>query len=316
MVARGYEEAATPVTAAGYGLHALAADFCPGCRIAVPFPVPRGADGLHDALAQHIGKRAAEALEEGEGENVHAHVVVFVVGAGRPPLAELALLLVVFCAADLAEVVDLIGFFPQHAIPFGRLREEVAPRDLAVVRAVEVAGLHGRADAIIDAADETVADRDAREQREIALGDAEGDIGASRVAPLADNAAALHDHAGRSAARTHDARDLAPRPRLVPLHVSDVAAIRIVERARPGAFGCFGPGDGRFELFRIQAGGGGREGFPGCILGRGRVRRLGHESTPVDGGPSMVRIRSRGSAMRAAKTSDRADVGVCRRPSS
>ena len=66
---------------------------------------------------------------------------------------------------------------------------------------------------------------------EIALGATERHVGARRVAPLGDDAAALEDRARRTAAFAHGARDLAPRPRLVPLDDADVAAIRIVERS-------------------------------------------------------------------------------------
>ena len=93
----------------------------------------------------------------------------------------------------------------------------------------------GGPDRLVDAGDQAVGDREAGEHGQVALGDAEGHVGARGVAPLGDDAAALEDHAGRAAARQHGADDLAPRPRLVPLDDADVAAVRIVEAARPGA---------------------------------------------------------------------------------
>src|SRR5215207_957700 len=77
--------------------------------------------------------------------------------------------------------------------------------------------------------DQSIVASKPREDREVALRDAEGHIGACDLAPLGDDTSGLDDDARRAAARDHRADDLAPRPLLVPLDRADIAAVRIIE---------------------------------------------------------------------------------------
>jgi len=56
-------------------------------------------------------------------------------GRAREPLFPLPA--VVGARTDLPEMVDLIGLAEQRALPLARLLQQVAPRDRAVMRAVE-----------------------------------------------------------------------------------------------------------------------------------------------------------------------------------
>ena len=116
------------------------------------------------------------------------------------------------------------------------------------------------ADRLVDAGDEAVGDRQSGQDGEIALGDAEGHVGARGVAPFGDQAAALQDQAGRPAARHDRPGDLAPGPRLVPLHDADIAPVRIVEAARPRAVAGERETDGALERGGIET------CFGGCDL--------------------------------------------------
>ena len=42
----------------------------PGRAVAVPLPVLRGADRVHDALAQDLGQRPAEALQQAKASRL------------------------------------------------------------------------------------------------------------------------------------------------------------------------------------------------------------------------------------------------------
>src|SRR5690606_25740274 len=66
------------------------------------------------------------------------------------------------------------------------------------------------------------------------------------------NPASVEYKAGRTAAMTHDAPDLAPRPFLVPLDDADETSIRIMKRTRPWALGRFGKRDGLAERAGIE----------------------------------------------------------------
>src|SRR5207245_5569640 len=129
----------------------------------------------------------------------------------RPPLlrvAELAL-------ADVAVVVDRVGLAPERALPFARLLEEVAPGDRAVLGRVEAVVEGVAAHRVVEVLDEPAKQPGARERGEVALGDAEGHVGAVRIAPLGDDGAAPEDHAVRPAARPHGAEHVARRGGLV-----------------------------------------------------------------------------------------------------
>ena len=105
-------------------------------------------------------------------------------------------------------VVDTVFLAEHRALPFAGLGEQVAPGDVLVLRALEavieciVTGL------VVEVLDEAVAQRQAGEQGEVALGDAEGHVGPGDIAPFGQDLAAAIDDAGMAAARRHRAQYL------------------------------------------------------------------------------------------------------------
>ncbi|MDB5512117.1 MAG: hypothetical protein JWR08_1600 [Enterovirga sp.] len=248
--------------AARHGLYLGAADRHPGGPVAEPFPALGSTDRGHDPLAQHLRQRPPEPAEQAVAEKVHPHVVVFVERAGLAQVAALALAAVVGTWPDLAEMVDLVRLAEQLALPLARLLEQVAPRDAPVMRAVEKRILDTRPHRLVQVRDEPVVGRDAGQDGEVALGDRERHVRARRIAPLGHPPAALQDHACGAAARPHRADHLAPGPRLVPLDVPDIAAVRIVEAAGPGALMRGRERDRGVEPGRVETGRGGVEPLP------------------------------------------------------
>ena len=241
----------------------------------MPLPARRRADRVHDALAQHVGQRAAEALQQAERQQIDAHVVVLEVRAWSFQLAALALAALVGAGSRLAVVIDLVGLAPQLALPLARLVQEMAPGDAGVVRAREPGPFDRGADRLVEPGYEAVGDGKAGQHRQVALGNGEGHVAARRVAPLGNDAAALEDHAGGAAARHHGPDDLAPRPCLVPLDVADVAPVRVVETARPRAVAGEREIDGRLQLAGIEAGVRRGDGPPGGCIGDVGMARVG-----------------------------------------
>ncbi len=275
------------MAAAGDRLHALPVDLDPRGLVALPAPALRGADLVHDALAQHVGKRLAEAAQQRIAERVHPDVVVFVEAAGLAELAALALAAVVGADADLPEMVDLVGFAEDLALPFAVHVEQMAPGDLRVVRAGEMLAVDAFADRLVDIGDQPIGDGEARQHRKIALGDREGHVGALDIAPFGDDLAAVQHDAGRPAARLDRPDDLGPRTGLVPFTIPDIGAVRIEHAARPGGVVSLREVDGGLEM-------GGRKGVrqggdSGSGTGPGRLSiaargRLACWGTPCSGG--------------------------------
>src|SRR5262249_8277903 len=73
-----------------------------------------------------------------------------------------------------------IGLVPQHALPFGGLLQQAMPSDRVVVRRVEAAIVHRPADRLMRITDQSAIPGEPGEDRQIALGDAEGHIGPRR----------------------------------------------------------------------------------------------------------------------------------------
>src|SRR5690606_273976 len=94
MVARADHDPAAPMPAAGNGLHARSIDVHPARLIAVPLPGGGTAKRGHDMAIEHLRQRLLEDAEQAQAETVHAHIVVFEVGAGRAERALCALVLV------------------------------------------------------------------------------------------------------------------------------------------------------------------------------------------------------------------------------
>ncbi len=166
-------------------------------------------------------------------------------------------------------MVDLIGLAEDLALPFARLLQQVAPGDLTVMRAGKDRAGDGGADRLVDILDQAIVEGDAGEHREIALGDREGHVGAGGVAPFGDDAPSLQDEAGRAAALAHRADDLGPGAALVPLDIPDIAAVRIVQAARPGTLLLAGEIDRGLQLLSVEAGLGGRDRLPEGAIGGG-----------------------------------------------
>ena len=73
---------ATEVAAAGHRLHAQAVQGDPRVPVALPAPGRRRADGIHHPTLEHLRRGLALQLEQGQRQQVHAHVVVLVARAG------------------------------------------------------------------------------------------------------------------------------------------------------------------------------------------------------------------------------------------
>ena len=165
--------------------------------------VPTNVVGSMTRSRKHVGQRAAEALQQAECQQVHAHVVVFEVGAGGLQLAALALAAVVGAGAGLAVVIDLVGLAPQLALPLARQVQEMAPGDAGVVRAREPRALDRVADRLVDAAIRPSVDGEAGQEAKVALGDAKVISGRAVSPHSATMRPPFEDHAGRPAARDH-----------------------------------------------------------------------------------------------------------------
>src|SRR5215467_12513956 len=114
-------------------------------------------------------------------------------------------------AADGAVAVDQVRLIPQHSLPFRGLLEEVVPSDRVVMRRIETPVVDPEADFLMWVADQPAVPGKAREDREIALGHAEGHVYTSGIAPFGDHKPAAQQQTVRSAARTHRPEGLVPR---------------------------------------------------------------------------------------------------------
>lgn len=162
-------------------------------------------------------------------------------------------------------MVDLVGFAEDLALPFAVHVEQMAPGDLRVVRAGEMRAVDAFAYGIVDIGDQPVGDGEARQHREIALGDREGHVGALDIAPFGDDLATVQDHAGRPAARLDRPDDLGPRTLLVPFAIPDIGAVRIEHAARPGGIVRLREIDGGLETGGGE--GAGQGGDSGVVTG-------------------------------------------------
>src|ERR1700735_1648222 len=82
---------ATPVCAAGDTFDGPPVDLDRRCAVAVPGPIRRRTDRLHDAFRTHLWQRATKATQQREAQPVDADVVVFPVLARRLQQTRLAL---------------------------------------------------------------------------------------------------------------------------------------------------------------------------------------------------------------------------------
>ncbi len=187
LVARADRHAAAPVRATGDRLHAPAVDLDPGIVVALPAEIATAADRLQHAFEKHLRQRPPEEMQQRQRQLVDAHVVVFPVAPRRAQRAKLSLpargrLGVV---GDAPVVLHLVGHAEALALPFAGLREEVLPGDRAVVRGIEADARQPVAHALARF-QQPARMRDAREQREVSLRDAEGLVRAIGFAPGGD----------------------------------------------------------------------------------------------------------------------------------
>src|ERR1044071_1619461 len=105
-------------------------------------------------------------------------------------------------------MVDTIFLAELRALPFAGLGEQMPPRDVAVLLALEAVIESRIARPVVEAPDQAVADGKSGQQRQEALGDAEGHVGACDVAPFGQDLAAAIDDAGMSAPRADRSQHL------------------------------------------------------------------------------------------------------------
>jgi len=167
---QGIDEYATAVmTAATNGLHLRTVQRKPGVVVAEPTPGGGGADGVHDALLQHLRQWLTPDLEQGVSQEVDPHVVVFKVGAGLVKLAVAPVVEAGFAVGAVGPVVEA----EEGARPVGSLEQQVLPGDLCVVVAAEGTVPDVVFDGFVDVADQAVVEGKASGGREVAFGDTE-----------------------------------------------------------------------------------------------------------------------------------------------
>src|ERR1700693_2582644 len=168
-------------------------------------------------------------------------------------------------AADAAVAVDQIGLAPQLALPFRSLLQQVAPGDAVVVRRVEAAILDRAPHRLVEIADQPAIPSEPGEDRQIALGDAEGLVDLAGVAPFGDDPALPQHQAVRAAAWAHRAERLVPGRLLAEIGLDDMGEV-----APPGRLALGGePGRGG-DRGEIETGGGRLAVFP-CRIWRGKI---------------------------------------------
>ena len=187
--------AAAPPRAARDRRHPLAVNIDVRVRIWHPLPRRRRADGIHHLVAKYVGNRPLENTQQRQRKAVHAHVVVFVVRAGRSNRARLHL----GGAECLAS--DEVGVLAPHlAFPLRVLLKMVAPCHAAVLGRIVPAVLHHLRDGVVEIRNQPAIERDTRDCREHALRDAVCRIRTKRISELRDDVAAADDQAGAAAA--------------------------------------------------------------------------------------------------------------------
>ena len=247
LVARADLHAAAPVRAARHRLDALAIDLDPGVVVALPQEVAAAADRPQHAVEEHLRQRAPEQVSQRERELVDAHVVVFPVVARFAQRAALSLpALGRFGVVRHAPVVlHLVGHAETFALPFAGLRKQVLPGDRAVVLRIETDAGQPVAHALAGR-EQPARVRNAREQREVGLGDAERLVRAIGFAPGGDFLAAHTDDTGDAAAWMHRPAQAVERRRVI---VVDAPARGVGGRiARPRNLVRLRKADGLVEL--------------------------------------------------------------------
>ncbi len=183
------------MTAARDGFHRDATDLDGRIAIAVPLPARGRADRPHHRVREHARQRLSEEPQQREAQAVDADVVVFPVGAGLAQRPERAFGIVgLALRLQVAVSVDEVGLAPERALPLRGLLQQMMPGDGTVLRGLEPAVRDAHAHALLRIGQQPAVMSDAGEQAEVALGDAEGHVDLTRVAP------ARHQPSARRAA--------------------------------------------------------------------------------------------------------------------
>src|SRR5207248_7926026 len=156
-------------------------------------------------------QRPAPQPEQGQAEPVYPDVVVFPEFAWSAEIAMAPLGCGARPSSNGAVAVDRVRLVPQNAVPFRSLLQQVMPGDRVVVRRIETAVVDSDPDPFVWIFDQTVVPGETGEDREIALGDAEGHVDTRRVAPLGHDEPVAQQETVRPAARTHRPERLVPR---------------------------------------------------------------------------------------------------------
>ena len=203
LVASRDRDAAAPMGAARHRLHApgLAGDIGQldeAVVIAHPLPVGGRAQRLHDGLAKDLRQRPTEQMQQRQRQLVDAHIVVLPEAAGRLQRPGIALPAGGRRPAEghRAIAVDLLWNTEATAFPFTGLLQQLGPGDLGVVRRAESdiclnVSAHWR----VRVRQQATVVGNTGQQREIGLGDAEGQVGSVGLAPGRDLDTPMQDRA-------------------------------------------------------------------------------------------------------------------------
>jgi len=149
-------------------------------------------------------------------------------------------------------VVDAVFLAEDEALPLAGLGQQMAPGDVLVLVALEAVVGDVAGDLVVEAPDQPVTQGQAREQGEIALGHAEGHVGAVGVAPFGDLLAALVDDARGAAARRHRSQHFVVGSALAGIVGHHELPVGHVHAGRPMGFGGPGEGDRVFQVVHAR----------------------------------------------------------------
>src|SRR5256885_6965967 len=99
------------------------------------------------------------------------------------------------------------------------------PGDRVIVRWTKAAILGRASHRLVHVTDQTAVEGEPGEDRQVALGDAEGQVDLPGIAPLRDDPAVAQHQAVRSATRPHRAERLVPRRLLAEIAFDDLGKV-------------------------------------------------------------------------------------------
>ena len=151
----------------------------------MPGPVRRCADWSHNSLGEHLRKRSTEAAKQSQTQAVNSNVVVFPVCTRREQRPRVPFAALAF-NREIPVTIDNIRLTEQRPFPFRRVPQQMAPRNCAIMGAVESSIMHGSAHRFIKVADQSIHDRDPRQHAQIALRRRECEVHLSGISPTHD----------------------------------------------------------------------------------------------------------------------------------